>query len=155
MKRSYFCWPDDIMKLILDFLPIVIFFIVYKLTGDLIIATAVLIPATFLQIAYTKWVTGKVEKMQLATLLMVVLFGGMTVLLKDGVFIKWKPTVVNWLFAAVFLISHFVGKKPVIQRIIESGLQLPTQAWRVLNLAWVGFFILMGLINLYLSLIHI
>ncbi|MDP6968278.1 MAG: septation protein A [Gammaproteobacteria bacterium] len=139
------------MKLILDFFPIVIFFIVYKVTGDLITATAVLIPATVLQIAYTRWSTGKVEKMQLVTLIMVVFFGGMTVLLKDGVFIKWKPTVVNWLFAVVFLLSQFVGKKPVVQRIMESGITLPVQAWRSLNLAWVVFFAAMGLINLYVA----
>ncbi|MDP6189830.1 MAG: septation protein A [Gammaproteobacteria bacterium] len=139
------------MKLILDFFPIVIFFIVYKLTGDLITATAVLIPATVLQIAYTKWSTGKVEKMQLATLVLVVFFGGMTVLLKDGVFIKWKPTVVNWLFAIVFLVTQFIGQKPMVQRIMESGIKLPAQAWRGLNLAWVGFFASMGLINLYVA----
>ena len=83
-------------------------------------ATAVLIPATVVQIANTKWSTGKVEKMQLITLVMVVLFGGLTVLLKDGVFIKWKPTVVNWLFALVFLGSQFVGKKPVVQDAMEG-----------------------------------
>jgi intracellular septation protein len=139
------------MKLILDFFPIVIFFIVYKMTGDLITATAVLIPATILQMAYTKWSTGKIEKMQLVTLVMVVFFGGLTVLLKDGAFIKWKPTVVNWLFALVFLGSQFIGKKPVVQRIMEQGVQLPHNAWRGLNLAWVAFFALMGMINLYVA----
>ena len=139
------------MKLILDFFPIVIFFIVYKMTGDLITATAVLIPATILQMVYTKWSTGKIEKMQLVTLVMVVFFGGMTVLLKDGDFIKWKPTVVNWLFGGVFLASQFVGKKPVVQRIMEQGVQLPHKAWRGLNQAWVGFFISMGVVNLYVA----
>jgi intracellular septation protein len=139
------------MKLLIDFLPIVIFFIVYKMTGDLILATAVLIPATILQMAYTKWSTGKIEKMQLATLIMVVFFGGLTVLLKDGAFIKWKPTVVNWLFAVVFFASQFIGKKPVVQRIMEQGVQLPHNAWRGLNLAWVAFFAFMGIVNLYVA----
>lgn len=139
------------MKLILDFLPIVIFFVVYKFTGDLVTATAVLIPATMIQIAYIKWSTGKVEKMHLVTLIMVIFFGGLTVLLKDGVFIKWKPTVVNWLFAVVFLGSQFIGKKTVVQRIMESGVKMPEHAWRGLNLVWVGFFTVMGLVNLYVA----
>jgi intracellular septation protein len=140
------------MKLFLDFFPIVIFFIVYKVSGnDLIMATAILIPATMLQMAYT-WLTAKrIEKMQWVTLVMVVFFGGMTVLFKDGIFIKWKPTVVNGLFALVFLASQFVGNKPVIQRLLESGVQLPQQAWRRLNMAWVIFFVLIGIINLYVA----
>ena len=72
-------------------------------------------------------------------------------LLKDGIFIKWKPTVVNGLFALVFLVSQFVGNKPVIQRLLESGVQLPQQAWRRLNIAWVIFFVLIGIINLYVA----
>ena len=139
------------MKLILDFFPIAIFFVVYKMTGDIIMATAVLIPATIVQMAYTKYSTGKIEKMQMATLVLVVFFGGMTVLLQDGIFIKWKPTVVNWLFAVVFLGSQFIGKKPVVQRIMESGVQLPDNAWRTLNLAWVAFFAFMGLVNIYVA----
>ena len=150
-RTLIFYWPDYTMKLILDFLPIVIFFVVYKFTGDLVTATAVLIPATMIQIAYIKWSTGKVEKMHLVTLIMVIFFGGLTVLLKDGVFIKWKPTVVNWLFAVVFLGSQFIGKKTVVQRIMESGVKMPEHAWRGLNLVWVGFFTVMGLVNLYVA----
>ena len=139
------------MKLILDFFPIVIFFVVYKTTGDLITATAVLIPATMLQMAYTWWSTKRIEKMQLITLIMVVFFGGMTVILKDPIFIKWKPSVVNWLFAVVFFGSQFIGNKPVVQRLMESGVQLPHNAWRGLNMAWVVFFGAMGVINLYVA----
>jgi intracellular septation protein len=72
-------------------------------------------------------------------------------LLKDGVFIKWKPTVVNWLFAVVFLGSQFIGKKTVVQRIMESGVKMPEHAWRGLNLVWVGFFAVMGMVNLYVA----
>ncbi len=139
------------MKLILDFLPIVIFFIVYKITNDIVIATAVLIPATVLQIAYTRWSSGKYEKMQLVTLVLVVFFGGMTVLLNDGIFIKWKPTVVNWLFAMVFLGSQFIGKKTIVEMIMGANITLPSPAWRQLNLAWVAFFVVMGGLNLYVA----
>lgn len=139
------------MKLLVDFLPIVIFFIVYKMTDDLILATAVLIPATMLQMAYTWWTTKKVEKMQLITLVLVVVLGGLTVALQDGQFIKWKPTIVNWLFGLVFLGSQFIGKKPVVQRLMEKGMQLPNRIWRHLNYAWVVFFAAMGSINLYVA----
>ena len=139
------------MKLLVDFLPIVIFFIVYKMTDDLILATAVLIPATMLQMGYTWLTTKKVEKMQLITLILVVVLGGLTVALQDGQFIKWKPTIVNWLFGLVFLGSQFIGKKPVVQRLMEKSVQLPSRIWRQLNLAWAVFFAAMGSINLYVA----
>ncbi|MDB9957712.1 septation protein A [Oceanospirillaceae bacterium] len=139
------------MKMLIDFLPIVIFFIVYKLTDDLILATAVLIPATMLQMAYTWFTTKKVEKMQLVTLVLVVVLGGLTVALQDGQFIKWKPTVVNWLFSLAFLGSQFIGQKPIVQRLMGKSVKLPSQVWRKLNVAWVVFFAAMGGINLYVA----
>lgn len=139
------------MKLLVDFLPIVIFFVVYKLTDDLIIATAVLIPATMLQMAYTWWATKKIEKMQLTTLVLVVVLGGLTIALQDGQFIKWKPTIVNWLFGLVFLGSQFIGKKPVVQRLMGKSVDLPAAVWRQLNVAWAVFFAAMGAINLYVA----
>jgi intracellular septation protein len=139
------------MKLILDFLPIAIFFAVYKYTGDIILATAVLIPATALQMLYTWLTTKRIEKMQLVTLVLVVVMGGATVLLQDKTFIQWKPTVINWLFGAVFLGSQFIGEKPIVQRIMESGISLHREIWNKLNLAWVIFFIAMGCANLFVA----
>ena len=139
------------MKMLIDFLPIVIFFIVYKLTDDLILATAVLIPATMLQMAYTWFTTKKVEKMQLVTLVLVVVLGGLTVALQDGQFIKWKPTIVNWLFSLAFLGSQFIGQKPIVQRLMGKSVELPSQVWHKLNVAWVVFFAAMGGINLYVA----
>ncbi|MGJ8515176.1 septation protein A [Carnimonas bestiolae] len=141
------------MKLLLDFLPIVVFFIVYKMTGSLIIATAVLIPVTVLQVLFTWWRYRTVEKMQLVTLGLVIVLGGLTVLLHDGEFIKWKPTIVNWLFAAAFLLSPLVGRgdnkgKPVVQRMMEKSVTLPGRVWMRLNLAWVLFFIVLGGVNI-------
>lgn len=139
------------MKLLFDFLPIVIFFVVYKMTNNLILATAVLIPATLLQVGFT-WLKHKtVEKMHLVSLALVVLLGGATVLMGDGDFIKWKPTIVNGLFAIVFFASQFVGNKNIIQRMMGDKLELPFKVWRNLNLAWVGFFIVSGLTNLYVA----
>lgn len=139
------------MKLLLDFLPIIIFFGVYKATDDIIIATAVLIPATLLQMLYTWIRTHKIEKMQLVTLVLVVLLGGATVLLQDKTFIQWKPTVVNWLFGLAFLGSQFIGDKTIVERLMGSNIELPAFAWRSLNIAWVVFFALMGIINLIVA----
>lgn len=140
-----------LMKLLLDFLPVIIFFIVYKATGNIVLATAILIPATLAQMLYTWIRTHSIEKMQLVTLVLVVLLGGATVLFQDKTFIQWKPTVVNWLFALAFLGSQFIGSKTIVQRLMESNLELPTFAWRKLNIAWVLFFVVMGALNLLVA----
>ncbi len=161
------------MKLLLDFLPIVIFFIVYKFAPEtieaispflnadqiqqlsdmpaMVLATAVLIPATMLQILYTKMSTGKVETMHLVTLALVVIMGGATVILQDKTFIQWKPTVVNWLFAAAFFGSRYIGNKTILERMMGQNLTLPANAWNNLNYAWVAFFAFSGTANLYVA----
>ncbi len=139
------------MKLLFDFLPIAIFFAVYKYTGDIIIATAILIPATAIQIGYTWFRTHKVEKMQLVTLGLVIVLGGATVLFQDKAFIQWKPTVVNWLFGVAFLGSQFIGAKPLVQRMMESQIELTSPIWHRLSWAWVAFFMLMGALNLFVA----
>ena len=136
------------MKLLLDFLPILIFFAVYKLTGDLITATAVLIPVTIIQVAVVYWLTKIVEKMALVTLALVIVLGGLTVFLNDGWFIMWKPTVVNWLFAAAFFGSHFIGQKPIIERLLGHAISLEPKQWVTLSFAWIAFFIFSGALNL-------
>ena len=117
----------------------------------IILATAVLIPATMLQILYTKITTGKVETMHLVTLALVVIMGGATVILQDKTFIQWKPSVVNWLFAAAFLGSRFIGKKTILERMMGQNLNLPAVAWQKLNYAWVAFFTFSGIANLYVA----
>lgn len=139
------------MKILLDFLPIIVFFVVYKTTGDIIVATAVLIPATLLQMAYTWFRFHKVEKMQLVTLVLVILLGGATIIFKDKTFIQWKPTIVNWLFGIAFLGSHFIGGKTVVQRLMEGSIELAQHTWRRLNVGWVLFFMVMGAINLFVA----
>lgn len=139
------------MKILLDFLPIVLFFGVYKYTGDIIVATAVLIPATALQMAFS-WIRyKKIEKMQLVTLIMVVLLGGATILFGDKTFIQWKPTIVNWLFGIAFLGSQFVGDKNLVERIMGDSFTMPSKAWKSLNYSWVFFFISMGILNLFVA----
>lgn len=114
-------------------------------------ATAILIPATLLQILYTWIKEHKIEKMQLVTLALVMIMGGATVIFQDKTFIQWKPTVVNWLFGVAFLGSQFIGTKTIIERIMSANIELPPHAWKTLNIAWVAFFLSMGVINLFVA----
>lgn len=142
------------MKLLVDFLPIIVFFIVYQFTKNLIVATAVLIPVTLLQVLFTWWWQRRVEKMSLVTLALVIVLGGLTVIFHDGDFIKWKPTVVNWLFALAFLIAPLWNRgehsgKTIVQRMMEKSVTLPQSVWTRLNIAWVLFFVILGAVNIF------
>ncbi len=135
------------MKLLLDFLPIALFFISYKLYG-VKIATAVMIVASIIQIAAQYHLTKKIEKMHLISLGMVVVLGGMTILLDDKRFVMWKPTIFNWAIAVAFAFSALFTAKPIIQRLMESQMTLPVTVWHRLNWSWVGLFIVIGAANL-------
>ncbi len=136
------------MKLLFDFFPIFLFFLAYKLF-DIFVATAVAIVATFAQVGYSWFRYRKVAVMQWVTLLIVVIFGGLTLYLHDEQFIKWKPTAINWLFGLGFLVSQFVGKATVVERLMGGSISLPQAVWRRLNLAWIAFFFIQGGANLY------
>jgi intracellular septation protein len=136
------------MKLLFDFFPILLFFIAFKFF-DIYVATAVAIVASFIQVAATWFKTRKVEPMHLVTLAIVAIFGGLTLYLQDEMFIKWKPTVINWLFGVAFLASQWIGSKPMIERMLSSNVSLPDTVWRRLNAGWCGFFFLLGGINLF------
>jgi len=161
------------MKLLLDYLPIAIFFIVFKMAAEiiaaltpylsadqitllentepLILATAVLIPTTILQIVATRLIWGKVEKMHLITLAIVVVMGGLTVLLNDKSFIQWKPTIVNWAFAVGFIGYRLVTGNHLLQRMMSGNLTLPEIIWQRLSSAWIIFFIVSGVLNLIVA----
>ncbi len=138
------------MKLIADFLPVIIFFVAYKIWG-MYVATGIFIAATMLQIGWNHHVHKKVETMQWVTLGLVLVFGSLTLALHDPVFIKWKPTVVNWLFAAAFLGSGLFMQRSLLQRMMDHAIGLPRSVWSRLNLAWVVFFIGAGIANLYVA----
>ncbi len=139
-----------IMKFLFDFFPILLFFIAYKV-WDIFVATGVAIGATFLQVGLFWFKHRRFERMHLITLALIVVFGGLTIALRDETFIKWKPTILNWLFAAAFLGSRFIGNKPLVQRMMESNFSLPDPVWRRLNLIWFIFFTAMGAVNLYVA----
>jgi intracellular septation protein len=138
------------MKFLADFFPILLFFIAYK-THDIYVATAVAIAASALQVGYYQLRYRKVEKMQWVTLGLLVFFGGMTLAFHDPDFIKWKPTVVNCLFALAFLGSQFIGEKTLLQRMMDQAITLPAPIWIRLNYLWIGFFVAIGLVNLYVA----
>nr|WP_256670233.1 septation protein A [Pseudomonas sp. L-22-4S-12] len=140
------------------------FFIVYKLDprtvelaghsvelGGIFSATAVLIASSVLVYGSLLLVQRKLEKGQWLTLVACLLFGGMTLAFHSETFLKWKAPVVNWLFAAGFAASHFIGNKLLIQRMLGHAVNLPQPIWTRLNLAWIAFFIFSGCANLFVA----
>lgn len=138
------------MKFLRDFFPVILFFIAYQLK-DIYTATLVAILASSLQVSWEWWRTRRVETMHQVTLVLLLVFGGLTLLLHDPLFIKWKPTVVNWMFASAFLGSRWIGEKPLAQRLMDRSVQLDLSEWRKLNMGWTVFFLVMGGINLYVA----
>lgn len=138
-------------KFFVDFFPILLFFIAYKLY-DIFIATAVAIVASFVQVGFFWLQHRRFENMHLITLGLIVVLGGATLLLQDETFIKWKPSVVNWAFALVFLGSQFIGKKNLIQRMMEGQIKVSSErVWFHLNMGWITFFTVIGFVNLYVA----
>jgi intracellular septation protein len=136
------------MKLLVDFFPILLFFAAYKLEG-IYVATGVAIAASAVLVGWS-WVRRRrVETMHVVTLGLLVLFGGLTIALHDPIFVMWKPTIVNWLFAAVFLGSQWIGKRSLIERMMGKAVDIPAPVWTRLNLMWVAFFAITGLVNLF------
>jgi intracellular septation protein len=135
------------MKLFFEFFPIFLFFITYKFFG-IYLATASAIVASGVQLFFL-WLRDKrVDWLQAGTFLVLLLFGGTTLFLHEEIFIKWKPTVINWILAAVFLISQLMHK-PLIKTVMQKSIMLPQKIWQTLNLSWVVFWFLMGCLNLY------
>ena len=138
------------MKLLFDLFPVVLFFIAYKMY-DIYTATAVIIVASVVQVAYFYMKHKRVEKMHVITLVLILVLGGLTLVLQDEDFIKWKPTIVNWGFALVFLGSHYIGQKPIVERMMGQAIALPEMIWIRLSWLWVAFFIFSGITNLYVA----
>lgn len=136
------------MQLLFDFFPLIAFFVAYKFAG-IFVATGVIIAAVLVQTAIQWARHRKVSSMALISAGLVLVFGGLTLWIHDEAFIKWKVTVVNWLFAAGFFISQFVGERPMIQRLIGTSVTLERALWLKLNSIWATFFLVLGAINLY------
>ncbi|MEE8211767.1 MAG: septation protein A [Acidiferrobacterales bacterium] len=138
------------MKFLFDFFPLLLFFAAFKLF-DIYIATAVAIAATFVQVGAHWFRTHRFETMHLTTLGVLVVFGGMTLVFRDDTFIRWKPTIVYAILAALTLASQLVGNRTLLERMLGSQITLPQQIWARLNLSWGGFFLILGALNLYVA----
>lgn len=152
------------MKQLIDFIPLILFFVVYKMdpamieAGGLTVelggpfsATLVLMLASVIVYGGMFLKHRQLEKSQMITLGAVVLFGGMTLAFHNEAFLKWKAPIVNWVFAAAFLGSQFIGEKTLIQRMMGHALTLPDEVWVKMNLSWVVFFVLLGAANLFVA----
>ncbi|MBY8203140.1 septation protein A [Vibrio fluvialis] len=137
------------MKQLLDFIPLIIFFALFKFY-DIYVATGALIAVTAVQVAVTYFMFKKVEKMQLITFVLVAVFGGMTIFLHDDNFIKWKVTIVYVIFALGLTISHMMGKS-AIKGMLGKEITLPETVWAKVNWAWVGFFSVCAVLNIYIA----
>ena len=138
------------MKFLFDLFPVVCFFAVYWFS-DLYVATGAAIAATLGQVAWLRLRRRRIEPMLWVSLALIVVFGGLTLVLQDKRFIMWKPTVLYWLFAATLAVSATVFRRNLIRAMLGKELRAPDPVWAGLNWSWVGFFTVMGMLNLYVA----
>lgn len=138
------------MKFLFDLFPILLFFIAYKV-ADIYVATGVAIAATIGQVAYLKLRKRRVDTMLWVSLAIIVVFGGATIWLHDPLFIKWKPTILYWLFAVVLLGGLAFARVNFIRKLLGEQMQLPDPIWHRLCIAWGVFFAAMGALNLFVA----
>ncbi len=163
------------MKLLFDLFPVILFFVAFKYSeknpetaaswvatllgtaavdvkqAPILLATVVVIAATVAQIVWVRLRHGKVDKMLWISLALVVVFGGMTLVFQNEDFIKWKPTILYWVFASSMAFSSLFMKKNAIKAMLGEQLTLPEAIWQRVNLSWIGFFIFMGCLNLVVA----
>ena len=163
------------MKLLFDLFPVILFFATFKYYGSnpegaadllgsllgsavldvkqapILLATVVVIVATMAQIAWVHFRHGKVDKMLWVSLALVTVFGGMTLIFQDETFIKWKPTILYWVFAGSMAFAALVLKKNPIKAMLGEQMTLPDPVWGKVNLSWIAFFAFMGALNLFVA----
>ncbi|MEO6625269.1 MAG: septation protein A [Burkholderiaceae bacterium] len=138
------------MRVLLDFIPILLFFGAYKFY-DIYVATMVLMGGTVIQTALIYQLERKVTGMQKATLLLILVFGALTLWLHDERFIKWKPTVLYAGIAIGLALAFLVFKKSFLKLMLGSQLELPDRVWGRLNLAWILYCFFMSATNAYVA----
>ena len=137
------------MKFLFDFFPVALFFVAIQI-WDIFVATAVAIAATVAQVAWLLLRKKPVQPMVWASLAIIVVFGGLTLYLRDKTFILWKPTVLYWCFGSVLAGGALLGRN-LIRSLLADQMALPERIWARLNWSWVGFFAFMGVVNLYVA----
>lgn len=136
------------MKLLYDYLPLLCFFIAYKFFG-IFVATAVTMTVSVLQILIYWLIYRRFEKIHLIMFIFILILGSATLIFHQEIFIKWKPSVIYWILGLFLIFSHFIGKKPIIHRMLGDKVDLPPKIWGQVNCSWGVFFILLGCLNLY------
>lgn len=160
------------MKLLFDLFPVILFFAAFKVSekhpetaadwvgallgaavadirqAPILLATVVVIAATVAQIVWVRLRHGRVDKMLWISLVLVAVFGGMTLVFQNESFIKWKPTILYWVFATSMAFSALVLKKDPLKTMLGEQLVLPEAVWKRLNASWIAFFVTMGAVNL-------
>ena len=163
------------MKILFDLFPVILFFVAFKYSeknpelaaswagslrgsatvdlkrAPILHATVVVIAATVAQIIWVWFRHGKVDKMLWVSLVLVVVFGGMTLVFQDESFIKWKPTILYWVFAGSMAFGAIVLKKNAIKAMHGEQMTLPEKVWTKVNFSWVAFFTFMGILNLVIA----
>lgn len=152
------------MRQLLEFLPLVLFFGAYQMDGDTVAvsdwsytfdgifsATAVLMVGTVVVWLLCSALAKKNDRRMMWMAVAVVIFGAATLILRDQRFIQWKPTVFNWVLAAIFLGSQYVGERNLLQRLLGSQLALTRKVWSRLNVLWIGNFTVVGALNLFVA----
>ncbi len=152
------------MKQLIDYIPLIFFFVVYKMEervvqlgsysynlGGIFSATEVLVASSILVYGALFAINKKLERTQLITLVAVLIFCSFTIIFREEAILKWKAPVVNWIFASIFLGSHFFTKKNATQLMLEHAVEMPEHAWRRLNFSWAYFFLFLGTVNLFVA----
>lgn len=154
----------SIMKQLLEFIPIILFFTVYQFDGEtfeimgwshtvsgIYTATAVLIVSTLISLPIIWWLTGELEKRLLWTTAALLVFGGATLAFQNELFIQWKPSIFNWGMAIAFGASQVFGSKNFLERLMGAQITLPAKIWGRLCWVWVAHFTLVGILNLVVA----
>jgi intracellular septation protein len=136
------------MKILLDFFPVLVFFALYKMF-NIYVGTAGLMISSVLQMVLLKIRYGKIEFMYKLSFILIIIFGAVTLIFHNVMFLKWKITVLNWLLGIVFLGSQLFTKKSLIERMMAHQMQMPAKIWGRLNLMWGVYFLVVGAVNLY------
>ena len=167
------------MKLIFDFLPLFLFFATYKVAsvhaqfaatlatqwlgslmlggivgpseGPVLLATVVVMAATLIQVAWMRLNRRKIDLVLWISLVIIVVFGGATIWYHSETFIKWKPSVILWVMGLIFLISQTCYQRNILRSTLGDELELPDLVWKRLNLLWVIYFVVMGVLNLWVA----
>ena len=138
-------------KLFSDFLPVVVFFIIYK-AYDIYYATASLIIITVAQVFYEIIFNKKIPKMQIIVAILVIIFGGATLYFHNDEFIKWKVSIINWLMGIAFIINTYFMKETFIEKLMKNSLSMDIKNWKFLNNLWGIFFIFLGTLNIIIAI---